>query len=478
MIGPLLGMLIPGAIAYWALAPAPWTRAQPWARLLVASLGMGLSAGVTSCLWLTWRISVGQPGAAYFALESTFLLAVAGCARVFAGRGANGWLAAGASPSRTATAHIRTGPVRFAIPVVVALVLTWFVSFAVTTHMRPHGSWDAVSIWNLHARLLTADDDQWREFLRQGPRCAWQADYPLLIPAAVARLVSLGGATDGAAGALVAFWFAVATALLCGAIVGHLRGATQALLAVATLLGTSAFVRNSASQYADLPLAWFIMAALGCFVLYEHSGHTARRWLLAAGLATGLAAWTKNEGLLFAAVVALTRASVWVRRDNLRAAFREMRLLACGVVPVLLLEAHFKLTFAPVGYLLADQGGSATLSRLLDPMRYLTIAGGLAKAFFLLTRGFIVALPAYALLMGPTGAPRTRTSARFVLFVLALMVMGFAGVYLVTPLPLHWQLKTSARRLLLQLWPAAVMAFFLVTANPEERLEPRPSGTQ
>ncbi len=468
MIGPLLGTVVPAAAAYWALAPASFTRRRPAARLLVAALAMGLTAGVTSCLWFVWLVLAGPPGAAYFAVEAAAVAIAAGLGRALAKRRGDGSASTGqCHPAVAAVAPAVS--VRSATAVVIALALTWLAWFAVATYRRPHGSWDAVSIWNLHARVLASAGDHWAEFFRHGGTCGWQADYPLLVPAAVARLISLGGAPETAVGALVAFWFAAATVLLIAAVVAWLRGAAQALLAAATLLGTSFFVRNSASQYADLPLAWFIAAALSCVVMSRHDRRRASCWLLAAGLASGLAAWTKNEGLLFVAAVALIGTVVSIRRHGVRAALGEAGLLAAGSIPVLLLAAYFKLTLAPPSYLAAGLAGGTWQAQLLDPTRYLAIAGGMTSALVRLARGFLLALPLYAFLMGWADAPRTRASARLVLAVLALMLIGFAATYAITPLALDWQLRTSARRLLLQLWPTAVMAFFLATGSREER---------
>jgi hypothetical protein len=56
----------------------------------------------------------------------------------------------------------------------------------------------------------------------------------------------------------------------------------------------------------------------------------------------------------------------------------------------------------------------------------------------------------------------------FAILVLALMLAGYVLVYVVTPLDLPWHLQWSLPRLILQLWPLAVFAFFLGTATPEE----------
>ena len=45
--------------------------------------------------------------------------------------------------------------------------------------------------------------------------------------------------------------------------------------------------------------------------------------------------------------------------------------------------------------------------------------------------------------------------------VLLLMLVGYAFVYLTTPQGLAWHLDASVHRLLMQLWPTGLLAFFL-----------------
>ena len=48
------------------------------------------------------------------------------------------------------------------------------------------------------------------------------------------------------------------------------------------------------------------------------------------------------------------------------------------------------------------------------------------------------------------------------------MLAGYYWVYILTPVNLTWHLQTSLNRLLAQLWPSAVFAYFLTTRTIEE----------
>lgn len=458
MTAALFGLLVPTAIVYWALAPSGGVRRQPAAGLLHVGLAMGLAPGLTSCLWFVWLALFGAPGSVYVAGESGLLLVAAAVWR----------RRIEPRPFPVSSPAAGAAPIRFAIPVLGLLGLGWAVSFAVNSLTHPHGGWDAVSIWNLHARFLSAGGDRWIDFFRHG-QCGWHGDYPLLVPASVARLSSATGAAPTTASALVAFWFSAATVLLCAAFVGCVRGSNQALLVAVTLLGTSSFVQQSSTQYADVPLAWYVLAAVAAFVLYDDTGHTSAGWLALAGASTGLAAWTKNEGIAFVVVIGVLRAAVSVRRAGWRGAVRRAAPLAAGLLPGLLMVTYFKLALAPENDLLAGQAPHATLARLLDASRYVQIAVTLMAESLRMVKGLFVVLPAYFLLMGRCTARRDSDGVRFALATCGLMLISYFAVYLITPNGLEWQLETSARRLLLQLWPGALATFFLIVAAPEER---------
>jgi hypothetical protein len=50
------------------------------------------------------------------------------------------------------------------------------------------------------------------------------------------------------------------------------------------------------------------------------------------------------------------------------------------------------------------------------------------------------------------------------------MLAGFFFVYIVSPFNLEWHLDTSLDRLLLQVWPLAVFAYFAVVQTPERAM--------
>ncbi len=466
-----LGLLLPAAILFWGFARVGMRR-DGWAIALALGQAMVCGAGVTSCLWFAWLEIFGTRGVGYVAVEGLALLAIAGALRRLAVAEPRVGRAPTAPTGSTVIGGVSV--TRWAIAVLVLLTLAWIASFLSNDALRPHGSWDAVSTWNLDARFLASGYERWAALIHHADVCAYHGDYPLLLPSTVARLWALTGSTDPAVGALVALWFATAAVLLCSGGVGTLRGSTQGLLTAVALLGTGDFIEQSSSQYADIPLSAYMLAAAVALGLAEERRDSAARCLLVAGMTAGFAAWTKNEGMPFAlAVVALCSARSMRRQERSDRVGPVLPLLAGLALPSLLL-VYFKYVLAPPNDLVAGQTAAATLARLLSAGRYLTVTVGMSKALVGMAKGLLFALPLYFAVMGPTESTRGRAAARSTLIIYAIMLAVYCGVFLTTPRPLDWQLETSARRLLLQLWPGVLFAFFLRVAAPEERFGTRP----
>jgi len=88
-------------------------------------------------------------------------------------------------------------------------------------------------------------------------------------------------------------FFLALLSTITGGIAG-LRGAVPGVLAGLCLMGVPAVLTEVPSQYADVPLACF-MAGAALFALLDCPAM--------AGVLAGFAAWTKDEGLLFLAIL-------------------------------------------------------------------------------------------------------------------------------------------------------------------------------
>ncbi len=77
----------------------------------------------------------------------------------------------------------------------------------------------------------------------------------------------------------------------------------MAFFVVFALLATPAFMNRVVWQLSDVPLAYFLAAPLALMVASIQHNDTTSGLLIVAGLLADAAAWTKNEGLLFALAI-------------------------------------------------------------------------------------------------------------------------------------------------------------------------------
>jgi hypothetical protein len=250
------------------------------------------------------------------------------------------------------------------------------------------------------------------------------------------------------------------------------------------LLGTVRFLRWGAAQYADVPLSFFFLAALALLIFHGEryagrDGKSGSGPLLLAGLMAGLAAWTKNEGLVFFAVILSVRTVVVGWQVGARRAMREGLVILAGAAPLLLMVLFLKSQVTHRNLLIAGQGLTETTARIFDTGRHLTIALTFVSSGVQVIHAFAIIIPVSFLLLGRHRDRTNRTPCALLpAGVIALMLAAYYGIYLTTPLELKAHLATSIDRLIVQLWPMAVFAIFMQLRTPAEVLSQVVIGTR
>jgi hypothetical protein len=450
------------SVAFCEFAPSAANRAV---RLCLA-LGTGL--GLSSCTFFAWMVLVGKPDATYLMLDSLLWLSVTILCRTK--WRASTRIAAHVPQEFQCESNKLIRPVGSLFALVLIGALAGLISQAVA---HPEGSWDAWAIWNLRARFLFRAGDDWRLALTGAIDLP---DYPLLLPASLARLWTMLGGETIWAGPCLAIIFTLLTAGLVIAAVGARRGMVSGLLAGMVLLGTVRFLRWGTAQYADVPLSFFFVATLSLLMIQgersvERDSRTGSMLLILAGLTAGLAAWTKNEGLVFAAVVLFVHTTLVGRKSGIRQAVREELAFLAGAAPVLSIVFFVKSQAVHRNLLIAGQGLTETTARLFDPARHTTIVLAFLSSAVQVIHAFAIIIPVSFLLLGRHHGTSNRTaSALLPAGVISLMLAAYYGIYLTTPLELKAHLATSIDRLILQLWPMSVFAIFMHLRPPAEVL--------
>jgi hypothetical protein len=229
-------------------------------------------------------------------------------------------------------------------------------------------------------------------------------------------------------------------------------------------------------QYADGPLSFYMLATLALLCLQDRFPSDLR-FSIAAGLAAGFAPWTKNEGWLFLGAVLLARPIALLRSRDRSALGPQFVRFAGAALPSTALVAFFKLRFAPANDLVAQKSADL-IAHITTFGRWVITAEGFVKLLFLVG-GFLLpialVLGLYWFLVRFRVAEHDRPSLATLLLTLGLLLAGEFAAYVAFPPDIITQLNVSLERLFVQLWPAALLAFFLA-ANPPQ-LVSRPAHT-
>jgi 4-amino-4-deoxy-L-arabinose transferase-like glycosyltransferase len=347
-------------------------------------------------------------------------------------------------------------------------LLSTAVTFVFISLKKPHGDWDAWAVYNMKARFLFRAGDHWRDLFSKPLEWA-SPDYPLLIPVSIAACWTLMGKETIVVPALIAMLFTLATVGIAACSVFAIRGKTQGYLAGLVLLCTPYFITHGASQYSDIPLGFFFLATLALMSLQDGSAKGDSKFLILAGMAAGLSAWTKNEGFLFLIAVLVSRFVVTVPGNGLKPYLRQMRFFAAGLLPILLVLIYFKLTISAHSLLLPAEGQNS-IGKLTDFSRYRTILDSFVRVGlgFRTWPAVVPLLAFYLLLLRIRIEPKERASIAGSLIVLAVMIAGYFMIFVISPRDLAWHLSASVDRLYAQLWPSFIFIFFLIVRTPEQ----------
>lgn len=445
-----------GFVSVRAMLGAP--RSNRPAVVLQCVLGVGLGLGIASCSLFAIGVVADHLSRTALVGELFVFLGAVGLSWWLAGRTREWETDSAPSDSQAGFLWILVAGLAVA-----ALVVLW--GSIVVSQAFPDGQWDAWAIWNTRARFFVRAEENWTAafLLERG-----HPDYPLLLPLTVARLWTCLGTETTLAPRIVSIAGVFGCAALLTSALAVLRGREQALLGGLVLLSTQAFVVHAASQMADLLLAFFFLAAFVSLCITDERGRTRTGALALAGAMAGMAAWTKNEGVLFALLIVVAHVGHTLVGTEWRKASPRIAALCAGLAPIAAVVLFFKLSYAPANDLAQGQGVGAIWERVTDAGRYGMVSQAFGRALVSAAGGFGVLLPLYVGMRRRWGVGtdwKLGTGTAIALTVLVGMIGGYFSVYILTPNNLAWHLRTSLARLLMQLWPCALFLIFLAATQ-------------
>jgi hypothetical protein len=430
--------------------------------VLTISLGAGLGLGITSSMIFLWLAFIGPPDSYYFAAELGLSVMLA----LFAFYRIHDF---GDSTQKDSGIHFETvpGTIGWLRTLFLFLMLISVGSFLLKTFFQdPHGIWDAVDTWNFRARWLFRGGPNWSYAFSL--RAKDGLDYPLLITASVFRMWQILGKNPIAIPILIAGIFTFGSYLILFSSLALLRGRNQGYLAAIFLFVSTQFINIGTYQYADVPLAFFILSTVILFGLKDRYPEISSPLVFLAGLTVSCAAWTKNEGQLFLALVIFVYFIGQLGKKEGSKTLKEFIGFTLGLAPVLGTLFYFKLNFALENAHLNTNTLNQLGAYLVDIDRYILVGTIWINKFFTFNDGIIFLMAGYFLLSGLERSDLIKKRILSHTVLLLLMMCGYFFVYVIYPGNTRDLLSASLRRIIIQLWPTWVFLFFYCVKGPEK----------
>lgn len=314
--------------------------------------------------------------------------------------------------------------------------------------------WDGFMIWQMKAKAFFYDGSA--VVLRQAIHFPeGHLDYPLLIPINTWWTMAHFGAASVEWGRGIGFLFYLDTLTLFAALARPVVGRQSTLIGIALLASAPFVTEHAVSGYADLAFAAYFLALGGCLLRWQEYADAPRL----AGLLLVGTVLTKNEGLLGCLAFLATASALAFVTGEWRARGKSLAMCV-GVV---------LLAYLP--WFLVKQRWHLANDVLQMHPHVLTPAFLLARLWQTLISGFVRHsvligpwMPAWGLLLLllPVGLYVTlkrRVTPCIPLWLFGgLQLLGYLGIYLITPFDLHKHIESSIDRLILHVVPLMLLA--------------------
>jgi hypothetical protein len=471
-----LVVCVTGAALAWSLLAGHATgrRRALYATACAPALGLGLAS---LQLYFAKVLGLGRPGLVAYLLLAACLLVLLRGRRWWRSRAA-GSPSPGRGPETVAAADRAQAPAVPKEPLLLRLG-AWtaallslgvaLVSNRVTARAWPEGTWDAVAIWNVKARFLFRGFEQVPQLLKLVDATA-HPNYPLLLPGAVAAQWSFAGGEQLATGHLTCLLVVLGLGLLVAAVVADAGWPALGAAAAALVWGNQMLLKWASAQVADVLVAYLFFGALAVLASHLRGGLGPPLPPLLGGAFVGLLGWSKNEGVVMAAIL-LGLAVLWLLAERTEwSAFgarvrRVVLPVVCSALPGALALLSFKLVWAPESGLDTFLQGSpwqrvSSLERWWIPVREIVkrlIPLGAGAGWSVVWPTLLGGVALLAALLHRRSPPALLYWAAAILSVIA----SWVPIYVVTPYGQMWHIQSSIDRLYLQVFPAAVAALLL-----------------
>ena len=169
------------------------------------------------------------------------------------------------------------------------------VAIGILSQQYPFGGWDAWALYNMKAKFLIEGGRHWTDVTR----LHWhtQPSYPLLLPLINTWAFSIFQKNLIHVASMTGIFFSISCGLLCYAGLAMFINRPIAFMASLLLLTNPFYIFWGTTQYADVLLAYYLLASMILLVLTLRT--LQPRIALLAGLFWGIMPLAKNEGNVF-----------------------------------------------------------------------------------------------------------------------------------------------------------------------------------
>jgi hypothetical protein len=416
-ISPIFAYALPMAMGWWTLNS--FLKKRSFEHLF---LGLGVACSVTTLLmfWNRWFFTDSHAAAI-----AIILMVIAA-------------LAYHSTPRKASAASAACAKATDAGVLVLAMVCALLFFFY--TRQAPFGSGiDAWGIWRLKAIFFHQDPQFWQT-LRSDAVVFAHPDYPLLYP-----LMQVWGWYLSGGPNLAANWYLSCLFTFCTVAVPALalmqKKLGYGILFALMLISNPHYLGMGSSGYADILVAYFFTASV---VLYDKSlSLNSHRYACLAGFFAAASAWAKNEGLLF--LLGILILSMYKKN---------LKHVLCGALPLIVTIIIFK----QAHYFPSEKFEAAHFIATFtsgDGWSYARItAGAFAKELFR-HHPWIWIMIASLVSLKELWRDYAWACGLFL-----FLNLGYACIYVISPLEIHHHIETTIDRLLLHSLPGMLYVSF------------------
>lgn len=334
---------------------------------------------------------------------------------------------------------------------ILILVFLLFLLFsAVFIKKYPYGFWDAFTMWNLKAKVMFYESGNWLKLIR----CLTHPDYPLLLPLNTLWGWSMLGSDSLFIPIAISLGVSLSLLFILFVFILNVSKYETALLSLLFAISAPRFIKTVNYQFADSLLSCYILIAGICFLLALDEKKNIFAWI--AGFSTGAACFTKNEGLLFFAVLYCVLLFYLLFNKDKKHVLGVIIYSLVGCFPFLITLFIFKkIVNMPNDIMDISRINNfpiliSDLSRIkIILYSFLKEINHWSLFFYCFLASFILNLNNFF-----------RNSNKIITFTIFLTASGYLAIYLLTPRELQRHLDSSLYRTIAHLFPISIILMF------------------